>query len=210
MLQNVTALLVAYLLGSIPSAYIISRLSRGLDIRQLGLGNVGAANVFREIGRRYGIIVWAADVIKGAASIGIALALDVSQPWVLGAGFAALVGHNYPVYIGFRGGKGAATFMGIFLVLAPETMIITFALLSIPFILTRRIIIAIGAVAPVFLVLIWLFEKSLVMVLYSFALILFMGLRSRSGPRETRSMLAEEDDTVADGYEGDNQLNPRS
>ena len=153
------------------------------------MGNVGAANVFREIGRWQGILVWAIDVIKGAASILIAIWLNVPELWILGSGFAALMGHNFPVYIKFKDGRGAATFMGIFLVLAPETMVITFILMSIPFLITRRIIIAIYAIAPVFLILIWLLERSAVMLFYSLFLLAFMRLRSMTPINELKAKL---------------------
>lgn len=181
MIANIAAIVIAYLLGSIPFAYIIPKLTAGVDIRKLGLGNAGAANVFREVGRWKGVFVWAADVIKGASAVLIAIALGVSQPWVLGAGFAVLVGHCFPVYIGFRGGIGAATFMGIFLVNTPEAMAITFVLMSIPFLIAHRVIVAIMAVAPILLVLIWVFEHSWLLVAYAAALLLFMTIKSIPG-----------------------------
>jgi glycerol-3-phosphate acyltransferase PlsY len=204
MTANIAVIIIGYLLGSIPSAFIVSRLSAGVDIRKMGLGNMGAANVFREVGRWKGIIVWAADVAKGAGAVLIAIALNVSQPWVLGAGFAAMVGHNFPVYIGFRGGIGAATFMGIFLVLAPETMIIIFVLMAIPFLIAHRIIVAIMAAAPVFPVMLWAFERSWILVVYAVALLLFMGIRSIPGARRKPGQQAEPDmESIIDKCDGD-------
>jgi glycerol-3-phosphate acyltransferase PlsY len=192
LVTDIAVIVIGYLLGSIPSAYIVSKLTAGVDIRKLGLGNVGAANVFREVGRWKGIVVWAADVAKGSAAVLIAIALNVSQPWVLGAGFAALVGHNFPVYIGFKGGIGAATFMGIFLVLAPETMIIIFVLMAIPFLIAHRVIVAIMCAAPVFPVVLWFFEKSWVLVIYAVVLLIFMGIRSIPGARRKPANAGQE------------------
>ncbi len=198
LVTDIAVIVIGYLLGSIPSAYIVSKLTAGVDIRKLGLGNVGAANVFREVGRWKGIVVWAADVAKGSAAVLIAIALNVSQPWVLGAGFAALVGHNFPVYIGFRGGIGAATFMGIFLVLAPETMIIIFALMAIPFLIAHRVIVAILCAAPVFPVVLWFFEKSWVLVIYAVVLLIFMGIRSIPGARRKPANAGQEIQSTSD------------
>ena len=206
MLLNVTAILIGYLLGSIPSAYIAARLSRGIDIREVGVGNMGAANTFREVGRRKGIIVWAADVAKGAAAIFVALALGVSEPWVMGAGFAALLGHSFPVYIGFKGGKGASTTMGVFLVLAPEAMAITFALMAIPYLITRRVFIAICFVSPILPLLIWRFEGSTALIVYSIALVVFMGLRNIPSPDQFRAIFARKSATVTEHYDGDNSF----
>jgi glycerol-3-phosphate acyltransferase PlsY len=188
---GIASILIGYLLGSIPSAYIAGKLRKGVDIRQVGVGNMGAANTFREIGRWAGIAVWAADVAKGAAAILIVQeALHVTQLWVLGAGFAAMLGHSFPIYIGFRGGKGAATTMGIFLALAPVPMLITFALLIIPYFGLRRIVAAVCIVAPLLPLLIWKFESSAVLVWYAVALLIFMGLRNIPSPRKIQEFLA--------------------
>lgn len=205
MLLEMTAVVIGYLLGSIPTAYIVAKRRKGVDIREVGVGNMGAANTFREIGPREGAIVWAVDLAKGAAAILIAQALAVSQPWVLAVGFAALLGHSFPIFVGFRGGKGAATTMGIFLVLAPEAMAITFALLAIPFFFTRRIFIAICVVSPLLPLLIWQFEGSAVLTVYSVALLFFIGLRNLPGSQELRAVLARvKSRNITDDYGEDN------
>jgi len=207
-LQAIT-ILIGYLLGSIPSAYLVAKLTKGVDIREIGVGNMGAANTFREIGPREGIIVWALDVAKGAAAIIVAQALCVPQPWVLAVGFAALLGHNFPLYIRFRGGKGAATTMGILLVLTPEAMAITFALLAIPFIFTRHIFTSMCIVAPLLPLLIWQFEGSAVLTVYSVALLFFMALRNLPSAEQLRTVLvrARKRNTSND-YDKDDQLPP--
>lgn len=202
---GIAAIVIGYLLGSIPTAYLIGRMRKGVDVRQVGVGNMGAANVFREIGRREGIIVWAVDVAKGAGAILIAQALQVTQPWVLGAGAAALLGHSFPVYIGFRGGKGAATTMGIFLALAPAPILITFAMLIIPFLVLRRIFAAICIVSPILPFLIWKMEDSIILAWYAAALLLFMALRNIPCPQKIREAIAKFRNRKATGpHENDN------
>ena len=201
---NLTVILIGYLLGSIPSAYILAKRKRSVDIRDIGSRNMGAANTFREIGAREGVAVWATDVAKGAAPILVAQALGVPQPWVLATGFAALLGHNFPVYIGFRGGKGAATTMGILLVLAPEAMAITFALLAIPYYFFRRIFIAMCIVGPLLPALIWQFEHSLVLVVYSLVFVVVMGIRNIPNPKEIPALLAKvKNKYITDRYDED-------
>ena len=190
MLLGIVALATGYLLGSFPTAYIIGRWRKGVDIREVGVGNMGAANVFREIGPWEGILCWAGDVAKGSVAILASQALGVEQPWILGAGVGALVGHNYPVYIGFRGGKGGATTMGIFMVLTPIPMLITFAALAIPYIFVRRIFVAMCIVAPLLPLLIWFLEGSLVLTLYAIALLLFMGFRNLPPSNQLKEMMA--------------------
>jgi glycerol-3-phosphate acyltransferase PlsY len=171
-------------LGSIPTAYIVSRVRKGIDIRNIGSRNMGGANVMREIGAPEGVLVGLIDVSKGAGAILIAQALDIPELWVFGAGFAALVGHNFPVFARFRGGRGAATIIGIFLVLAPEAMLITLVVIAIPFFTTRKFgaALLIGfALLPLF---IWLLESSLALVRYALVIDAFMLIRNLSGIKQ--------------------------
>jgi glycerol-3-phosphate acyltransferase PlsY len=175
---DILSLIIGYLLGSIPTAYIVSRVRKGIDIRTIGSGNMGGANVMREIGTHEGILVGLFDIAKGAGAILIAQALNVSELWIFGAGFAAVVGHNFPVFAGFRGGRGSATIIGIFLVLAPMATLVTLAVVAIPFFASRKFggAVIIGlALLPLFA---WLLEGSLSLVRYALAIDLFMLIRN--------------------------------
>lgn len=107
--------LVGYTIGSLPIGYLLAQAAGGIDLRRVGSGNVGAANVYRSAGRAMAVVVMFADIGKGASSV------MVSGPGAgaVAAGVAAVVGHIYPVWLGFRGGKGVATASGVFAVLAP-------------------------------------------------------------------------------------------
>ena len=184
---GILSIIIGYLLGSIPTAYIVSRLRKGIDIRTVGTGNMGAANVMREIGTREGIFVCLIDILKGVGAILIAQTSNIPDLWVFGAGFAALVGHNFPVFVGFRGGRGSATCIGIFLVLAPKATLVTLVIVVIPFFITRKFSAAIligfalaclgFALLPLF---IWLLEGSLMLVCYGLAIDVFMLVRNLS------------------------------
>ncbi len=181
---GIPSIIIGYLLGSIPTAYIVSRVRKGIDIRNIGSRNMGGANVMREIGAPEGVLVGLFDVAKGAGAILIAQALDIPELWVFGAGFAALVGHNFPVFARFRGGRGAATIIGIFLVLAPEAILITLVVIAIPFFTTRKFgaALLIGfALLPLF---IWLLESSLALVRYALVIDAFMLIRNISGIKQ--------------------------
>jgi acyl phosphate:glycerol-3-phosphate acyltransferase len=112
---------VAYLIGSIPFALLLAR-RFGADLRRIGSGNLGAANVMRASGLRAGLLVAGLDVAKGAVSVALASRFsdNASAPAI--AGFAAVVGHIYPVWLKFRGGKGVATACGAFSVLTPAAV----------------------------------------------------------------------------------------
>jgi len=116
--------ILGYFIGCIPTAYIVGRILKGVDIRQIGDGNVGAANTFRQLGAKAGVAVGIIDAAKGALAIIIAQAANLSLVAVLLTGTAVVVGHNWPVFLGFRGGRGEATTIGVFLVLLTVPMLI--------------------------------------------------------------------------------------
>lgn len=177
MINIIAAVVIGYLLGSIPFAYIISRLKKGVDIRDVGGGNVGALNTWREIGPVYGLTVLAADILKGVFAVLIARWLDVSLVWVCVAGFAAVVGHNWPVFIKFQGGKGAATVLGALVALTPVQLLIAAAIVLILIGVTRNVRLALFALVLVPL-LDWLFDKDLIYIWTALGLLLFIGLRT--------------------------------
>jgi len=112
----------AYLLGSVSFSVLIVRLLQGLDVRTVGSGNAGATNVLRAAGRKAGVIVLALDVAKGVTAVAVPRALDASPSLVGGAAVAVVLGHVFPVFFGFRGGKGVATSAGALGTLAPAAM----------------------------------------------------------------------------------------
>ncbi len=115
---------LGYLLGSIPTAYIAGRLLKGKDIRQMGDQNMGARNAFYQLGAKTGLAVFFIDAGKGALAIAIAQAANTSQNWVLLAGAAAVIGHNWPIFAGFRGGRGEATTIGVLLTVITQPMLV--------------------------------------------------------------------------------------
>jgi acyl phosphate:glycerol-3-phosphate acyltransferase len=120
--EEVFAVAVGYMTGSVPFAFLLAR-RRGVDLRQTGSGNVGAANVLRTIGVRYALAAMSLDVVKGALAVVIAQGLSVGAATPVAAGLASIVGHIYPVWLRFSGGKGVATAAGVFAVLAPYSVL---------------------------------------------------------------------------------------
>jgi glycerol-3-phosphate acyltransferase PlsY len=120
--MNALVALLAYLLGSIPSGYLIVKLASGADIRETGSGGTGATNVSRKAGKVAGVATLALDVLKGAAAVLVArwLTGEAGTSWIVAAAAAlAVVGHCYPVWLKFKAGKGVATGLGVFLAIAP-------------------------------------------------------------------------------------------
>jgi glycerol-3-phosphate acyltransferase PlsY len=115
----VLLLLGSYLLGSVPAAYLAAKWSRGIDIRQHGSGNVGATNVLATVSKRWAIPVIVFDLVKGMVVVYIAklIGLEVNQQVMVG--IAVIIGHNWPVFLGFNGGRGLLTTLGVAFILAP-------------------------------------------------------------------------------------------
>lgn len=131
-------LLGAYLLGSIPSAYLLTRWMTGADIRQLGDGNPGAKNTYESVGRWAAGLVGAADIAKGALAVAMARYFNLSESLVLLSGACAVLGHDYPVFLGFQGGQGMATILGVFGVLFPLELALGLSMFAIAMLLIRN------------------------------------------------------------------------
>jgi glycerol-3-phosphate acyltransferase PlsY len=126
-----------YLLGSVPTGLILSRLFSKVDPRAKGSKNIGATNVFRTAGKTLGILTLIGDVVKGAAPIWIAIQWGLTDRWGVSAdvwiavvGLSPFLGHVFPIFLGFKGGKGVATALGIYLVISPIAVLIEFLLFA--------------------------------------------------------------------------------
>jgi glycerol-3-phosphate acyltransferase PlsY len=133
----IITLVTAYLMGSFPMAYIIGRLRKGIDIRQVGTRNMGAMNVFYQVGFWAGILVLAVDIGKGAAAVALARWLGVPLSVELLAGAVAVIGHGFPVFLRFHGGRGGATCIGILAFLMPLGIPLYLTVFGIMLLLTR-------------------------------------------------------------------------
>ena len=197
-LNVVIATITGYLLGSIPFAYIASRRKKGVDIRQVGGGNMGALNAIREIGLLSGLAVLVADIAKGSAAVLIAHWLGLPLVWVFTAGFAAIVGHNWPIFLGFKGGKGAATTLGVLFALVPREFAISLALILIVIAITSNVRLAISVGLTLLPLIIWQFNGSGMLIAYSLALFLFLGVRSLPSTREAMTNIGDKKGLIFD------------
>jgi glycerol-3-phosphate acyltransferase PlsY len=170
------AIVLSYLIGSISFSVVLAKLLKGIDIRQHGSGNAGATNTLRVLGKGPAIMVLVLDILKGIAAIWLGVWLGNGSEWVPAiCGLAAIVGHNWPIYFHFRGGKGIATTIGVMATLSflPALYAGVFAILSI--VLTRYV--SLGSLIFVFLTPIFLgllqpinsvFWSSLVICIFAF------------------------------------------
>ncbi len=139
-------LLLGYLLGSIPSGFLAGKWCKGIDLRSIGSGSTGATNVLRNVGKGPALVVFLVDVAKGAAAVLLASALTQNNPlndWIqVLAGLAALAGHIWPIWLGFKGGKAVATGLGLFLGLAWPVGLACFGMFMTVFSLSRIVSLA--------------------------------------------------------------------
>lgn len=127
----------AYLLGSISFATFLVRLFRGQDVRRLGSGNAGATNVLRTAGKTLGLLTLLLDATKGVVAVFLMKLATADPRWIGAAAVAAVVGHIFPIWFGFRGGKGVATAVGVYLLLAPFALGVVLAAFALVVWLTR-------------------------------------------------------------------------
>ena len=133
--KNVIIMIVCYLIGSITTGDLVARIKK-VDLRKSGSGNVGATNVYRTMGKFYALIVFLGDLLKGVAAVWLGRLLMSGfsgfDPGII-TGFLAIIGHNWPVFSGFRGGKGIATSAGVIIVLVPLCLAVVFPVWIITF-----------------------------------------------------------------------------
>lgn len=169
--------ILGYLIGSLPSAYIAGRVVKGVDIRQVGGGNMGTLNAMRELGVIPGIGVLVADIGKGAVAVLAARWLVGGNITVMTAGFASILGHNFPVYLKFRGGKGAATAIGVFLALAPAETGMALGALVIIILATSNLTLGLAVGFVLMPLILWLRAKGAGLVYFSLVIAVAEGIR---------------------------------
>jgi glycerol-3-phosphate acyltransferase PlsY len=176
-LLEILVLFISYFLGSIPSAYLAGRWTKKADIRQMGGGNMGALNATRELGGLIGGAVLLVDIAKGAAPILFAKAVGVSDLWVYAAGLVSIVGHCWPLFLKFRGGKGAATALGVCAALAPLPLLCALPIGLIVIWFTSNVTLGMASgflFLPIFL---WLFHQPPSLIVFTLLVILFLAVR---------------------------------
>ena len=167
---------LCYAIGSLPTAYLFTRYILGQDIWQIGDFNSGAANVFRNVGAKAGVAVGAIDIIKGALVIVLAMVLVDDTGMEMMAGAVALAGHNFPVHLRFRGGRGAATAVGILIASVPIIGLPIGALCLVLLYLTHKAIYPLVVFLVVIPVLTWSIGYPVALAIYVVAIPIAVGL----------------------------------
>lgn len=145
-MEALTVVALGYLAGSIPFAFLLAR-RRGVDLRRAGSGNVGAANVLRTSGAAHAVLALLLDAAKGSVAVLLAQRLSPEPVTPVAGGLASIIGHIYPVWLGFRGGKGVATAGGVFIMLTPMAVAVAGAMFATAIWFTRYV--SVGSIAAV-------------------------------------------------------------
>lgn len=176
---NLMAICVAYLMGSIPSAVWIGKIFYGIDVRQHGSGNAGATNTFRVLGKVAGTIVLIMDISKGLGSIALLAWLNPYETdsfeqinFKLAVGVSAVLGHIFPIFAGFKGGKGVATLLGIVVALHWQAALICIAIFLLIFLVTRYVSLGSMITAVSFPLLFFFFFRPVPLSLIYFAMVI--------------------------------------
>ncbi|HUE85627.1 MAG TPA: glycerol-3-phosphate 1-O-acyltransferase PlsY [Vicinamibacterales bacterium] len=164
-MDSVLPILIGYGVGSLPLGYLVANRAKGVDLRRVGSGNVGAANVYRTAGIAAALIVVLVDVAKGASSVLFAARLTTGAADPIAAGVAAIIGHVYPVWLRFHGGKGVATACGVFWMLAPLATAVSATVFVIVVWLTRYV--SLGSIVATLVLppLAWLTDQPIAVVI---------------------------------------------
>lgn len=176
----------SYLLGAIPFGYLTGRLLKGIDIRRYGSGNSGATNVYRTVGKIPGIVVLLLDIGKGLLAVRLANCLVWDNPIVdrelilIIAGLCAVIGHNWPIYLKFKGGKGVATSVGVFIGLAPLPMLICLGLFVVIVAIWRYISLGSIVIACCLPLLLYCYNYGTYLLIFSILVGVFIILRHTS------------------------------
>ena len=168
--------LLSYAIGSLPTAYLFTRYILGQDIRRMGDFNSGAANVFRNVGAKAGVAVGTIDIIKGGVVVVLAMVLVDDTYMEMMAGGAALAGHNFPVHLKFRGGRGAATAVGILIASLPLIGLPIGAICLVLLYVTRKSILPLAIFLIGIPALTWPVEGSVALAVYAVAIPVAVGL----------------------------------
>jgi glycerol-3-phosphate acyltransferase PlsY len=189
MMIAITLLVAAYLLGAIPFGLLIGRIV-GADVRRAGSGNIGATNVGRVLGKKLGALTLVCDVAKGLLPVWLAASLlpasllpdsTANREWlVMACGLATVVGHMFPLYLRFKGGKGVATALGVFLFISPWSVLISLLVFSGALTAFRYVSVASLTASLLIPLWLWLLGESAIILLTALAIVVLIWFQHRS------------------------------
>lgn len=184
-IESVLLILAAYLLGSVPASYLAAKLSRGIDLRQYGTGQVGAGNLWRMTSWRLALPVGIFDLGKGMMMVWAAQLVGLGIAQQVAVGLAAIMGHNWPVFLGFNGGRGVGTALGVIFVLMPWGLVVFLVITAIGMLILRSSPVPIFASIVALPLVSWGFGEPQAITLGFLAMFLIIVVKRLVVPRAT-------------------------
>ena len=185
--KNLLVLVMSYLIGSIPTALVVSRIVSGVDIREIGDGNMGARNVTHTLGWGPGIVVAVFDFSKGSLAVLMARQLGCPLNWQLASGVSAVLGHDFPIYVHFRGGQGMASTLGTLMVFMPYQTLLGLVMFAAAYYLWRNFDLSAATGLGLLAVFAWVSDQPYILIAYTIALFLSIpGKKIFDWPRRRR------------------------
>ncbi|MBI5655857.1 MAG: glycerol-3-phosphate acyltransferase [Geobacter sp.] len=186
MSNELILIIAAYLLGSVPTGLVLARVVGGVDIRTTGSGNIGATNVSRTLGWKVGVLTLVGDCLKGVVPVLLAYRLGFTEGWLALTGLAAFTGHIYTVFLRFKGGKGVATALGVFLAMSPLSVLAALAVFGLVFWKWRYVSLASISAAAAMPLLVALIDRRGLIFLMSGVIALLVIWRHRENIQRLR------------------------
>ena len=184
--------IVAYLMGSIPTALILSRWKLGADIRRMGDGNMGAQNASHMLGKRYGILIGALDISKALLVVLFAKWVGLSLTWQMIVGAIAILGHDFPIFAGFKGGQGTATMMGVYLALFTLPALVGLVVYGLLYAITKKHTLSASIAGALILVELILLRQPGYILVYVLALFIFIPIKKAADSYRLKEIAAHQ------------------
>jgi acyl phosphate:glycerol-3-phosphate acyltransferase len=178
--EEIFAALTSYLIGSFPTAYIFGKKILKKDIRNIGTMNMGAYNVFHSLGKFYGFLTFIIDALKGVIPVFVAIQLQFSQFWIGICGLMAIIGHNWPIFMKFKGGKGASTTLGLMAILFVPELPISIIVFCLLFVLTQNVSFGLGFIFGLLPLLTIIKSQPVALIIIAILIPLIILIRVRS------------------------------
>jgi len=188
--KEIFALIFSYILGSIPTALIVSRRLKGTDIRRVGDGNMGAQNVSHVVGTKYGILVGILDMGKGSLAILAGMALGLSTGWVMVCGVFSVLGHDFTIFARFKGGQGTATTVGTYLVLFPLPTLVSLVVYGLLYAIIKRHTLSASIAGGLLLLLLIFARQPWYNLVYVLALFIFIPIKKAADKYRLKEIAA--------------------
>ncbi len=189
-IRIIAVIILAYIMGSFPTALVLSKRLLGVDIRRAGDGNMGAQNASHILGQRFGLLVGMIDIGKGALAVLLAKAMGLPIAWTMVTGVAAILGHDFPLFARFKGGQGTATTVGVYLVFFPLPVLVSLIVYGLLYAIMHKHTISAGVAGGLLLVQVILLRQPYYLIVYVIVLYICIPIKKFADSHRVKEIQA--------------------